>query len=385
MTLICLDCMDDTRCEGQHVLEPSASSFTPLRRALTGTLIAGCRWGVVALVALLAASTVALAVNTFRLEERLLAEQSRVSGMVEVLAQTTTQLERLDTLEAHVGASRRVIAGAAESIMFVQGAYGFVEAESGKPLRFLGLGPDGQPLRNRSGAPFIAVGDEGPIAEMFFSGTAFVATNDGLLITNRHIALPWEFDDGAKALVEQGYTPVMRGFVGYLAGAKEPFEVELVVASDEADIAVLRGSGLAGQVTPLTLGEVSPELGDDVLVLGYPTGMRALLARTDETLVSEITSGYEVDFWTVARRLSTAGRINPLATRGIVGQVSSVAVVYDAETTSGGSGGPVIDIHGQVVAINSAVFPEFGGANLGVPARQARELLALAQTKEDMP
>ena len=69
----------------------------------------------------------------------------------------------------------------------------------------------------------------------------------------------------------------------------------------------------------------------------------------------------------------------PLASRGIVGQVTSASVVYDAETTSGGSGGPVLTLEGRVVAINTAILPEFGGSNLGVPAADALILLDRAQ------
>jgi len=55
--------------------------------------------------------------------------------------------------------------------------------------------------------------------------------------------------------------------------------------------------------------------------------------------------------------------------------VTDSSVVYDAETTSGGSGGPLLDLQGRVVAINSEMIREFGGSNLGVPASRARELL----------
>ncbi len=110
-------------------------------------------------------------------------------------------------------------------------------------------------------------------------------------------------------------------------------------------------------------------------MLGYPTGIRALLARTDEAFVEELMARGGLDFWTIASRLAEAGHIAPLATRGIVGQVTAAAVVYDADTTSGGSGGPVVNLRGEVVAINTAVLPEFGGANQGVPVTAARKLL----------
>ena len=86
----------------------------------------------------------------------------------------------------------------------------------------------------------------------------------------------------------------------------------------------------------------------------------------------------ELDVWAVASRLSEVGYITPLATRGIVGQVTPARVVYDAETTSGGSGGPVLGLNGEVHAVNVAIVPEFGGSNLGVPAQEARRLLEKA-------
>jgi len=47
----------------------------------------------------------------------------------------------------------------------------------------------------------------------------------------------------------------------------------------------------------------------------------------------------------------------------------------DAETTHGGSGGPVLDINGEAVAINTAIIPEYGGSNFGLPVIYARSLL----------
>ena len=91
----------------------------------------------------------------------------------------------------------------------------------------------------------------------------------------------------------------------------------------------------------------------------------------------------ERDFWSVARRLSEAGHIAPLATRGIVGQSSPTAVVYDAETTRGSSGGPVLGADGRVQALNVAVMREFDGSNLGVPASAARRILEVAETHAD--
>jgi S1-C subfamily serine protease len=103
--------------------------------------------------------------------------------------------------------------------------------------------------------------------------------------------------------------------------------------------------------------------------------MRALLARTDPAFVASLSQDPEVDFWALARKLAEGGHIGPLASRGIVGQVTPAAIVYDAETSQGGSGGPVMVLDGSVIAVNSAILPEFGGSNMGVPAAHGLKIL----------
>jgi S1-C subfamily serine protease len=113
--------------------------------------------------------------------------------------------------------------------------------------------------------------------------------------------------------------------------------------------------------------------------MGYPLGLRALMARSDEDFVEALQREGVSNFFDQAARLATAGFMRPLASRGIVGQVTPANVVYDAETTSGGSGGPVLDLQGRVVAVNTAILPEFGGSNLGVPAAEVRALIQRAR------
>ena len=198
------------------------------------------------------------------------------------------------------------------------------------------------------------------------------------MLTNRHVANPWEFNATARALLAQGFDGRMTRFIGYLPGVAGRFDLEVVLASDEADLALLCCI-ISGEADYLPLAEGPPEPGEAVLVIGFPLGIRALMARTSPEFVEGLGEAGVTDFWEVAERLSRAGYVTPLASRGIVGQVTTQNVVYDAETTRGGSGGPVLSLDGQVVAINSAILPEFGGSNLGVPAARARELLSATE------
>ena len=101
------------------------------------------------------------------------------------------------------------------------------------------------------------------------------------------------------------------------------------------------------------------------------------MSESAEAFIDQLKDDAVVDFWQVASRLSRAGFIRPLASRGIVAQVMESAVAYDADTTSGGSGGPVIRLDGSVVAVNTAILPEYGGSNLGVPTSQIHDLTSV--------
>lgn len=331
-----------------------------------------------------------LTVRSSRLERRLASEVEGIAQLVEsgqrealkpeelaaLRRELATTEERVGALEERAAAPQRVITAASRSVLFLQGAYGFVDPESGRPLRFAGLEANGLPVRNPDGSPAVGLGGTGPLIEARFTGTAFVVTAEGTLLTNRHVALPWVYDGAAQTVISQGFEPVMSRFIAWPPGEAEATEVRLLAASDDHDLAVLSAPALGDCCAPLPLALDPPLPGDGVIVLGYPAGIQALLARAEESVVRGLMATGTTDFWSVVEGLARHGQIAPLASGGIVAQVTPSAVVYDAETTRGGSGGPVLDLDGNVVAITSAVVTDFGGSNLAVPAAGARELLA---------
>jgi S1-C subfamily serine protease len=140
-------------------------------------------------------------------------------------------------------------------------------------------------------------------------------------------------------------------------------------------------NGVRG-VKMLELEMQVPEPGDEVLVLGYPLGLSGIIGRTSLEYLSD-TNETNLDYWEMGDKLAHEGHIKPLVSKGIVSQVTEKYIVYDAETTLGGSGGPVLDLHGKVVAVNTAVMREFGGSNLGIPAAHVAELLARISSQPD--
>lgn len=359
----------------------------------------------VAIIVVLVIGTAALWANDRRLQRLLEQEQALLEGLADLVADADrgsfsradfeaarAELEdvlrqteaRVSTLEVAAGARERVIAEAGRSVIFVQGSYGFVDPASGRPLRYF-YGQGGRPLRLPDGRTTVTTGGNGPLVQIFYTGTAFVVSDDGLLVTNRHVAFPWEFESNAQFTLDAGFVAERRGFVGFLPGVEDSVGLDAVAASDTADLALLRirqpdpaTSSLPPVPVPpaLVIADVVPDLGDEVVVMGYPAGVEALLARADPMFAEGLLARGPVTFWEVGQALAVGGYIKPLYTQGIVGQATDAMIVYDAGTSSGGSGGPVVALNGTVVAVNTAVLSQFAGSNLGVPARQVKALLA---------
>jgi S1-C subfamily serine protease len=287
----------------------------------------------------------------------------------------TATEQRLEILEHRSEATTRIIAEATRSIVFLQGAYAFRDRASERMLRYQ-IDDEGNPLFTLRGQPLLTLEGNGEIAERRFTGTGVVVSGNGAILTNRHVALPWEDDNILDALIAEGMEPVLIDFVAYLPDIENAFPLELIKASDSHDLALLQCGNVNGGLPRLELSSRKPAPGDEVIVMGYPTGMLSMLAQTGDEFLAELQADENLDFWGIAERLSKAHFIRPLASRGIVGQRSESVVVYDADTTHGGSGGPVLDIDGKIVAINTAIIPEYGGSNFGVPVEHARPLLA---------
>ena len=296
----------------------------------------------------------------------------------ELSGRVATATERIAELEQRSSAVARVIEQARPSILFLQGSYAFREVASGRMLRHV-VGPQGDPLVLPNGLPLLSLTGSGPVAERQFTGTGFIVGDDGVIVTSRHVGQPWLYDTNVKALAGNGLEPVPIRFLAYFTDGGSGREIAIAGVSEVADVALLRLKvpvpGLAG----LKLAERVPRPGDDVILIGYPAGIRSMVAHAGAKFIEQLKQDDISDFWKIAARLSEERRILPLASRGIVARVSPESIVYDAETTYGGSGGPVLNTEGAVVAVNSAIIPEYGGANFGAPAAELSRLLEEAK------
>jgi len=295
--------------------------------------------------------------------------------------QLSSANERLGKLEQSSQASSQVIASSAPMVAFIQGAYGFLETKTNRMLRYA-INSQGQPVLTRLGQPMLTLEGKGPIAQRQYSGTGFLISPQGALLTNRHVALPWSKDASTQTPGTQGMQPKLIKLIGYIPGINEPCPITLLKASDTADLAVLLCSGIKDQLQYLKISEKVPKPGDEVIVLGYPTGLKSMLVQAGEAFIGRLQKAGKPEFWSIAAALAQARLIHPLASRGIIGQVSAATLVYDAETTHGGSGGPVLDSSGKVIGVNTAIMPEYGGSNFGVPAAYIWKLLSSAEVQK---
>lgn len=222
--------------------------------------------------------------------------------------------------------------------------------------------------------------EDGTRLEVEYTGSGFLVDHTGTILTNRHVVRPWTADERVQPLLRVGFEPVFFRlavtFPGHDPVVVEPDRAE--VRQDDVDVALLRAPAvLVADVPVLRLSEKQPRtaLGRRVFVLGYPTGLRALLAKADVSLARRLTSEPDANQTSIIAGLAAADAIRPLVTQGVLADVTDANLVYDAETTSGGSGGPVLGDDGSVIGVNYAILREFGGSNFGVPVRFARELL----------
>jgi len=148
--------------------------------------------------------------------------------------------------------------------------------------------------------------------------------------------------------------------------------------SSEADVAVVAGNVSDLKLKLLTMDEDSKAAisGEPVVLIGYPTGIDAILARSSEDTLRSIAASTNGDLTGVMAELARRRLIRPVNTQGHIGDVLKDKIVYDAQTTSAGSGGPLFNSEGKVIAVNVAMLRDFGGSNFALPIRYAERLLA---------
>jgi serine protease Do len=188
--------------------------------------------------------------------------------------------------------------------------------------------------RNRPGLgeqnqePFFGIPP--PDAPERSQGSGFIIGGDGVIVTNAHVV------EGAKKIIVR------------LVDKRE-YEANVVGKDLHTDIALIKIS-VKDQLPTLSLGDSDRlQVGEWVMAVGNPFG-----------LDSSVSSGI----------VSAKGRH--------LGEAYDRLIQTDASLNPGSSGGPLVNLNGQVVGISKAIVSQ-GGGNIGIsfatPINLVKEIL----------
>ncbi len=178
-----------------------------------------------------------------------------------------------------------------------------------------------------------AFGGSGPTSAGFprGMGSGFIVSKDGVVVTNHHVVV------GATALEVK------------LADGRR-FKATLLGSDQFTDLAVLKIDG-AKKLPTLSFGDSSKlRVGDYVIAIGSPLGLE-----------STVTTGI----------VSAKGR----GDLGLYRDSYLDFVQTDAAISPGSSGGPLVDLDGRVVAVNTAVAGPGNGLGFSIPVDQAKIII----------
>jgi DNA-binding response OmpR family regulator len=300
------------------------------------------------------------------------------SQVAELERQLRAANERLQRLEAESRVAQDVIRTYSASVCLLHVVAGFRDKRSGLVLRYATMTPSASPPPNANGVQ-VQLGGIGPEVRMDAFGTGFLASADGRIVTNHHVVEPWWKNDDIAEILKQAVElePMVVEMTAYFPGISHGIPVALQKISSDADLAVVAGeiSGLKLRLLAMDDSPKAAVSGQPIVLIGYPTGVDAILARTSEDAVHSIAANATGDYKSLMAELARRNLIRPVNTQGHIGDVLSDKIIYDAQTTSGGSGGPLFNAEGKVIAVNVAMLRDFGGSNFAIPVRYAKPLL----------
>jgi len=308
------------------------------------------------------------------LKQKMAAQSGQASDELRrQLEETTTRLAKI---EGQSQAAESIIRAYAPSVGLLHVSVAFNEKNSGRRLRYGGMDADGSPLKDSDGNPVYTTEGRGPEVRADFFGTGFIV-GEGKILTNHHVVQPWWQNDELAGATHQGLEPVIAEMIAYFPNEANGISVNISQISQDADLALVHGdlSELHRPALRLDAAKEAAISGESLISVGYATGLDAILARAGDKTVEEIVKASAGDPKLVLVELAKRKLIRPLVTQGHVGDVLPDKIVYDAQTTSGGSGGPLLNGRGGVIGVTFAIVKGFGGSNFGVPIRYALPLL----------
>jgi len=269
-------------------------------------------------------------------------------------------------------------------VCMILGTYFFVESGTGRPLRYpeVQTNPDGTVVQSSDDRIQLTPEGKGAIAEFEAVGSGFYV-GGGYVLTNRHVAQPWQADERAQMLGSSvGGQPRLKKLIAYFPDHSQPIALKFKTAAQQDDVAVCvfdsKDAPTDIPVLPLDKNSDAVTIGKTVVLMGYPYGPDRLLALRDDAEAYMIRARCGSSLETLLGCLSEKNRVQPLTTQGNITDFDPHKVVFDARTAEGGSGAPLFGQSGRVVGISYAIFTESTASNFAVPIRYGLTLLQRA-------
>lgn len=166
------------------------------------------------------------------------------------------------------------------------------------------------------------------------AGSGFLIDAEGHVLTNYHVI------EGAQE-------------IEVTLGDRSRYPAKIVGGDQRNDIALLKIELRGKKVAPLPLADSSAlQVGQRVLAIGNPFGFQ-----------STLTTGV----------ISALGRLVQTGDQTFIDE----AIQTDAAINRGNSGGPLLNSHGEVIGINSAIYTPTGttaGIGFAIPINTAKQI-----------
>lgn len=288
---------------------------------------------------------------------------------------------RIGRLEAESRIAQQIVQDYSNSVCLIYAVIGFYDKQSGAQLRFAGTDGNGDPLVDERGNPLVTTESNGRSVHAHVFGTGFLVDSAGHILTNHHVLEPWWHNSELIPVSGDAFEATILSLRAYFPGSDTALPVRVESLSEDADLGLASVDLAKNHPKPIPIerkrGATS---GSAIVLIGYPTAVEAILARIDEPTLKEIAqvSGHSTE--DLVQELARRKLIRPLATQGHLGVVAPHRLVYDAQTTSGGSGGPVFNSDGKVIGVNFAILATFSGSNFAVPISYAAKVLETLKT-----
>ena len=181
------------------------------------------------------------------------------------------------------------------------------------------------------------------------AGTGFIIDQEGHILTNQHVVGSLNAGQSIRVYLQ---TPEFTDWV----------DAELIGADYQLDLAVLKieKPRELKELPVAPLGDSDTmRPGDWVIAIGNPFGAQLGLEHT-VTVGVVSAQGRQISVWDESRR-------SPRTYRDLM--------QTDAAINQGNSGGPLINIYGEVIGINTAVNTQGQGIGFAIPINTAKEVL----------